>query len=67
MWDGAEQLVTDPTAAEAAVGANADLSVAEQLTTIFSPDVDSDVDIAARTFENHPVLADNGDGTVRID
>ena len=67
MWDGAEQLVTDPTAADEAIGANADPSVAEQLATIFSPDVEGDVDIAARTFENHPVLTDTGDGTVRID
>ncbi len=67
MWDGAEQLVTDPAAAQAAIEATADTAVAEQLATIFSPDVDSDVDIAARTFENHPLLTDNGGGTVRID
>ncbi len=66
MWDGASLLVTDPEAAQAAIEATAASDVVDQLTTIFSPDVEGGVEVAARMFGNHPVIVDNGDGTVQI-
>ncbi len=67
MWDGAELLVSDPLTAEAEMGAASDPAVAAQLTTIFLPQVDSDVEVVTRTFDNHPVLTDTGTGIVQIE
>ncbi|MGF1599991.1 MAG: hypothetical protein ACFCVK_24290, partial [Acidimicrobiales bacterium] len=67
MWDGAEGLVTDQTVARTEIDAVATAEVADQLETIFSPEVAGDVEIAARTFENRPVLTDIGNGMVEID
>lgn len=67
MWDGAERLVTDQTVARTEIDAVATAEVADQLETIFSPEVAGDVEIAARTFENQPVLIDIGNGMVQID
>ena len=67
MWDGAELLVSDPSTAEAEMGAASAPAVADQLTTIFSPQVDSDVEVVARTFDNYPVLTDTGTGMVQIE
>lgn len=66
LWDGAELLVSDPSAAEPAVLAVADRAVLEQLDTIYNPDVAGDVGNSPRTFENNPVAEAQDDGTVVI-
>lgn len=66
LWDGAELLVSDPSAAEPAVLAVADQAVFEQLNTIYNPNVAGDVANSSRTFENNPVAEAQDDGTVVI-
>ena len=66
MWDGAEQLVTNPEAASSEILAVANEAVLEQLDTIYNPTVDSDVANSARAFDNNPVAEVEADGTVAI-
>lgn len=67
MWQGAELLVVDPDAAQAAILDVATESVLAQLDTIYNPSVDSDTVSTPRTFENNPTITPEGDSTVVID
>ncbi len=67
MWQGAELLVVDPDAAQAAILDVATESVLAQLDTIYNPAVDSDAVSTPRTFENNPTITPEGDSTVVID
>lgn len=68
LWEGAENLATDPDAARAAIQTVASDQVFEQLNTIYNPSVGDDVtvDSTARTFVNDPTTTVSAPGVVEI-
>jgi len=67
LWQGAEEIVTDPESAESTIGAVAVDSVFDQLDTIYNPSVASSVGNSSRIFDNNPVATEQADGSVAIE
>ncbi len=67
MWEGVEDIVTDPESAQSTIGAVATDSVLDQLDTIYNPTVASGVANSPRAFDNNLVAIEQADGSVAIE
>jgi hypothetical protein len=67
MWDGAELLVTDSSAAERQITEVATGAVYEQLDVIYNPTVEGADPSTPRVFDNNPYVTMQPDGTAVVD